>query len=551
MKHFLPFTLVCVSMLFLTGCFDTKENFTLNPDGSGKVVVESVFAPFSMDMSNDKQTPEQKLNSSMRSVFENIKGVEAWKDVTFVQQDDGKVKFKGTAYFKDLSKVDLQGFALMNFSLLKTNGQLVLTAQMNQKDNAKEKPAAPAKLSDAEMAAKIKEAKGSYQSSRPMVVGILAPMQQDAVFHLPGTASEVSNFKTTPSGDLEITFAGTNMLAAMDDLMTNDDWLRTQVASGKDFQQDGMDMDNGLNEKLFGQNAPVRAMVSGGAAKFDYATEVAAATVEYAALKKKLGVGSGGNGMSVNMDDDNTADVAPPAQGGEFKSLKVGGIRWVFDSDDKNDVRPFNYSAGYALSIVGELPGSVMEISGGTLDTALASDGSDLLPEHDWDKKINNHSLSKDKSTVIFEVDMRAPGPEVKGFKEISGNLDYSVGDGITNMDLGITEIKDGATGSALDASIKSVKPGFGNNGGQDIEIKLNLEPHEIISVTAVGADGQEAVLKQNGYGGFNSSYTFTYHAKTELPAGARLFVKTYGQVKKYTIPFKLTNLTLLGQPVP
>ena len=151
----------------------------------------------------------------------------------------------------------------------------------------------------------------------------------------------------------------------------------------------------------------------------------------------------------------------------------------------------------------------------------------------------------------MFEVKVSAPGAEVKGFKEISGSLKYSVGTGSKDVNLGITEIKDGATGSELGATIESIKPGFGNNAGQDIELKLNLDPVELISLTAIGADGQETVLKQNGYFGGNHQTTFTFSAKTELPAKSRLVAKVYAQVKNFEIPFKLSNLDLFGQPVP
>ena len=539
MKKFLPCVLACFSLLFLTGCFDTKEDFTINPDGSGKVTIESVFAPFQLDMGDDdKKTPDQKLQSAIKDVLDNAKGVAAWRDVSYKQQDDGRVWFKGTAYFADLSKVEFQNLAAMNFTLQKTNGGLVLESQMNKKDD-QEKPAAPVKLSDAEMAAKIKESRASYQSSRPMMIGILGTMHQEAVFHLPGAASEVSNFKTTPAGDLQISFDGTNMMAAMDALTASDDWWRKQLAVSGNPMQDGMSMDDELNEKLFGQKAPVRAFIASGAAKFDYATEVAAAKKEFAVLQKKLGA------------DSDVTELAPPAQGGDFKSLKVGGVRWVFETDDKNDVRPLNWSAGYTLSIVGEFSGSVTEVSDGKVETALALDGSDLLPENEWDRKINFPRLSKDRTKVVFEINLSAPGPEVKGFKEISGTLGYSVAEGTTNVDLGISEIKAGATGSELGASIVSIKPGFGNNGGQDIELKLHLEPAELISLTAVGADGQETALERRGYGGGNHQYNITFNAKTEIPANSRLVAKVYSQVKQFEIPFKLSNLTLLGQPIP
>ena len=543
MKHFVPCTLLCLALIFLTGCFDTKEEFTLNPDGSGKVVIESICAPLEMQV-NEKQTPEQKLQGAIRSLFDNVKGITAWRDVTFERQDDGRVKFKGTAYFANINKVELQSLALMNFTLTKrADGSLVLAARIKEDEN--EKPATPPKNPDPEMAAKIKEAKGNYQSSKPMMAAFLATMKQDAVFHLPGAASEISNFKTTPAGDLRITFIGTNMLEAMDSLATNDDWWRLQLAGGRDMSKEGLSLDNDLNEKVFGQRGPVRAIVAGGAPRFDYAREVAAARTEYAALLRKLGPA---NTTADNVND--SAELAPPAQGGEFKSLKVGGIRWIYKSDDKNDVRPFNLSPGCTLSVIGELPGSVMAFSGGSVDTAIALDGSDLLPEQEWDRRINFPSLSRDHSVVVFDINLQAPGPEAKGFKEISGSLKYSVGTGSTNIDLGITEIKPGAQGSAFGAEIKSIKPGFGENGGQDLEIKLRIDPQQIISVKAIGTDGQDTPLGRRGYSGYNDEYTYTFNTKATLSPNARLVIQQYAEVKKYSTPFKLANLTLLGQPL-
>jgi hypothetical protein len=188
MKRLIAATFLCLALVCLTGCFDTQEEFTLNPDGSGKVVIESVCAPLQLQL-NQTATPEQKLQGAIRSLLENVKGVTAWKDVTYVRQDDGRIKFRGTAYFADINRVEFQNLAILNFSLKKSEGgRLVLAAQMSQDQN--ENVRKPAQLSDQDMAEQIKEAKGSYQSSRPMLVGFLTTMKQNAIFHLPGTVAE-------------------------------------------------------------------------------------------------------------------------------------------------------------------------------------------------------------------------------------------------------------------------------------------------------------------------------------------------------------------------
>ena len=89
-------------LLVTSGCFDTTEDFTINPDGSGKVVHECTFQPVNLNLgNNDNQDPGVVLTNAIREVLENSKGVEAWRDVSFKTLDDGRTYFKGTAYFKD------------------------------------------------------------------------------------------------------------------------------------------------------------------------------------------------------------------------------------------------------------------------------------------------------------------------------------------------------------------------------------------------------------------------------------------------------------------
>ena len=105
-KNLLPRILTTViavaAATLLSGCFDTKDQFTLNSDGSGKVIHESSFQ--SMNLTGDNDNSEASLKEAIAKVIEQAKGVEAWRDVMFKRLDDGRLYFKGTAYFKDLSQ---------------------------------------------------------------------------------------------------------------------------------------------------------------------------------------------------------------------------------------------------------------------------------------------------------------------------------------------------------------------------------------------------------------------------------------------------------------
>src|SRR3954462_11775478 len=97
--------------LALSGCFETKEEFTLNPDGSGKVVIESSFtrAGGGMFDQGNQASLEELLQTTVKGIVQDAAGVEAWRDVSFRRLPDGRIYFKGTAYFRDLKEFSVTG----------------------------------------------------------------------------------------------------------------------------------------------------------------------------------------------------------------------------------------------------------------------------------------------------------------------------------------------------------------------------------------------------------------------------------------------------------
>jgi hypothetical protein len=257
-------------------------------------------------------------------------------------------------------------------------------------------------------------------------------------------------------------------------------------------------------------------------------------------LKKALAVGSSGT-------EAETPEVqAAPANGG-VKSVKVVGVRLVAESDQSRNLRPFNYDAGYSISLRVEFPGAVQAVTEQTaIAVATADDGTSLLPDSEWNRKIHFPALAKDKTAALLEFNLKLPGSAVKGIKELSGTVQYRVAGGTKEVDLGFDELKAGATGTNLDARIKSIKEGWQKNGSQDLVLHLKTNPDGLKSVSLV-VDGAKTELRQNGYGGGMNSYNFTYECKTNFPANGHLVAEVYDQIKTFEAPFKLENLSLLG----
>lgn len=197
-----------------------------------------------------------------------------------------------------------------------------------------------------------------------------------------------------------------------------------------------------------------------------------------------------------------------------------------------------------------DFPGSILAVTDETkVTTALADDGSSLLPSSEWDQRIRWPKLSQDRSAALLEMELKLPAVGVKGLKELSGTLEYQVASATKEVDLGFTELKANAKGTELGAQIKSIKEGWNKDGSQQMELKLNLKKDSLKAVW-LGADGAKTELKQNGYGGGGNTYTFTYESKTAFPANGKLVAEVYDQMQTFTTTFKLENISLLGTPL-
>jgi hypothetical protein len=541
---------VSLGLLLLTsGCFDTKEDYTLNPDGSGKVVHECTFQAVNLNADNENEDSGKALTNAVREVLKQSKGVEAWRNVTFKTLDDGRLYFRGTAYFKNLSQLDVQNQTMLDLAWTKTaDGNALITLRTNKSGSETSegisirpnKKSPPKNMTPEQLDKYIKQQRGKFQQSKPMIAGFFGTMKHAIVLHLPGKVVSHSNFTNDANGNLAILFSGAKMLEVMEKLVNDDAWCRAHSGTGFDDMQEKPVMDAEMNQYIFGEKAPVQAVIAPGTAPlFDYAAEVAAAKKEYAPLAKALAVGA-------SATDDAPEVLAAPANGG-VKSVKVVGVRLVTESDDKRNLRPFNYDAGYEVSLLVEFPGAVQTVTDKTaIEVATADDGTSLLPESEWDRKVHFPNLAKDKTAAILEFKLNLPGKSVNGLKELSGHLQYRVSSGTKELDLGLSGLTAGATGTNLDARIESIKEGWQKNGSQMMALHLNTNPDGLKAMNLV-VDGTKTELRQNGYGGGMNSYNFTYECKTNFPANGRLVAVVYDKVQTFEAPFKLENITLLG----
>ena len=95
-----------LGIFLMTGCIETKNEVTINPDGSGKTLLtikQPLDPMMGFNMGNDKEdkeTPDEKAKKEIASILKGSEGVDTWENVTYKIDDNNNLIFKGTAYFK-------------------------------------------------------------------------------------------------------------------------------------------------------------------------------------------------------------------------------------------------------------------------------------------------------------------------------------------------------------------------------------------------------------------------------------------------------------------
>ncbi|GEM_PF-6794549 len=285
--------------LLLTGCCEFTEEYTINPDGSGKVILETAFQEVDINdgfvfsvtvnkVKKEKLTPEMDLKKSVSKVL-NTKGVDVWKDVEAKYLSDGRMWFKGTAYFKDLSKLELSETAtkFIKMKISKNpDGLLILEKRMNpEKDKSQEKSSEV--MTEEKVLERITEFKICYQKTRPFIMGAMCSFRFQSSFRLPGTIQKNENMNyDSKEGVVKIFFDGQKAFEELDAMSRDDKWIRKKIDElDMNIEKDMIDFEK--LPMISGLKSPIAVCSPPFKNLFDYNVEVFHAKLEYPQLLEK------------------------------------------------------------------------------------------------------------------------------------------------------------------------------------------------------------------------------------------------------------------------
>jgi hypothetical protein len=525
----------------LVSCFQEEKIYTLNPDGSGKVQFKATFPLDSViNLNGDggaEPSPEEKAKDAVSKILKKSEGVAAWADVSYKINDEGKIEFQGTAYFSDLNKVELKMGGIdsdtLKPTLIKKDGLVTVECALvkSKSDAARSEKAKPkwAEMTKNQQKLAMAKARQGLMQMKGMLGGIAGDMSSKVTIHLPAPAKKSTGFKKLTGSSYSITQTGEMMLKGIDKVLA-DEKIMQSLAGDFDMKQEPPAE---VMHQMFGLSAdPAVSFPAPAAPAFDYKKELQAAQKATPAMMKKLGL--------------TVIPAAPMVGEAKFKSLRLAGVRIVTPTPDR-DVRPFNWSAGTTIALIGELPGAVISTDKGKIETFILNNGQNLLSSKSWGQKLQSVDLSDDGTWLGFEVRSdQLPESGATSIKMLKGEIVCMAASSSKILDLAFAKIAQGEKSEHCGAEITKISESKYNKGKKEISIRFALKKDLIKEVKFFDKDGIQLKSKQNGSSWSGDKGSLTLLCDDALAADCVVKVELFTDLKQHVFPFSIENAPLI-----
>lgn len=274
-------------LLFLAGCgIVTREVFTINPDFSGKCVIEAKMfvdtaqldaalalkdslygiLPTTPDFHKMQFSHKDAMAFALRMI--NTKGVEIWNGIHYgMSKKRDMIYFSGIAYFRDIRSV--------HFSMLDSVLQINKGAgnQVTFRLEPDTIPESMQKITDQEANEKVSELTKNAFYIRPVLADQLNPTEATIIYNLPGAITHSSGMDQQGDRIVELTLTGNQILKYADSVVKNPQLAVKQykITNGTNNSV----IEPQFNKIVWGLDSPIQVTFDdGGDYQFDYNKEV-------------------------------------------------------------------------------------------------------------------------------------------------------------------------------------------------------------------------------------------------------------------------------------
>lgn len=520
----LRFALPLLVCLLSSGCLDVDNEWTLNPDGSGKVRHRVVFNQKGFGGFGGEKSPR----SFARELLEKSEGIAAWSDLSYGKTDEGYLRFEGVAYFPDASAVRLEHEVVK--TRFRREGDALIASFVGDKGDL----GLEGLLGESGSGLANSESTSGFRMTLRMMRMQLGTMKaflkgRDRV-RLPGQLAPGHAGKLR-EGALEVAFSFQRLNEFLDTVEKDPKLLEVLRAKSS---KTGAALDPAkvkefetlaANFMVGGQATEARS--KGGEPAFDYADAVRAAKANSAKAYDAVGY------------------AVPGRPGKALAGFELAGVQYVLEeSADKQD---FEYQGEFAPHVhfhfggtLGERP---LKLLGGRLTRVIATDGTSLLLDA---KTRELEGVQRPGSLrFTFGAIARLTSSCAGGYEEISGYVEYLLASGKTeDVDLGLAAFTKGAKGTKFGAELEEVDAG-------SLSLKLQgVDESEIAGFTLVDDKGQAFPLEDAG--GWSMGAELTKQLRPEgrgvtWPAKGKIVLTLHRGRTRHRVPFKLVELDAQG----
>ncbi|MBZ0256835.1 hypothetical protein K8I31_12285, partial [bacterium] len=203
-----------------------------------------------------------------------------------------------------------------------------------------------------------------------------------------------------------------------------------------------------------------------------------------------------------------------------------------------------------SFGLRGTLPGSIESFEKGLLEKAETLNGENLLSSDDYQNRIQQIRMSRDKTSAAFDVNLLAPSPEAKGLKEVSGYLQYFIPGPTKILTLEKKEFKEGQEWEKQGVKMLSIGKAKYDASKSEMQLEIKIDPKTFKEVKILDPQGHTVPTRVSGRSWSNNSVNVMLQSDVALPHSGSIIFELYAEYMLGKVPFKIENIDFMGKPL-